>query len=140
MEWIIHGKGHKNVRAKHKTTLEFTKEKELSPRGDCIVAIACDKAICEAPTWLRRWLLKGGRIKITIACGSAKDCIYACGSEKLSFSHPRDIVIRKSSYIDGRTLAVHSSKAAADLKRKLISELRKGKEVEIKIIRKISKS
>ena len=35
--------GHKNVRATHRTTLEITKDEELSVRGDCIVAVAADK-------------------------------------------------------------------------------------------------
>ena len=39
---IVIARGHPNIRATHKTTLEVTKEKELSPRGDCIIGICAD--------------------------------------------------------------------------------------------------
>ena len=39
--------GHPNIVANHKTTLEFTKEKHLSPKGDCIVGINANKSIKE---------------------------------------------------------------------------------------------
>ncbi len=133
MEWMIKGRGHENIKATHRTTLEFTKEKDLSPRGDCIVAVACDNASRDAPEWLRKLLLRGEKIKITITCGNANDWLVAEGNKNLLLSHPTDIVIRKSSHIDTRTLAVKASKAARDLKRILVSELRKGKPVKIKI-------
>ena len=34
--------GHENITAKHKTTLEFTKDKDLSLKGDCIVGVNAD--------------------------------------------------------------------------------------------------
>ena len=34
--------GHPNILATHKTTLEFTKDKEVSLKGDCIVAVKAD--------------------------------------------------------------------------------------------------
>ncbi|HUT17100.1 MAG TPA: DUF371 domain-containing protein, partial [Acidobacteriota bacterium] len=43
----IVGYGHKNIQATHKTTLEFTKDKHLSKKGDCIVAVAVDKALTD---------------------------------------------------------------------------------------------
>ena len=39
--------GHENIQAIHPTTLMFTKEKHLSKTGDCIVAIAADKALSD---------------------------------------------------------------------------------------------
>ena len=45
------------------------------------------------------------------------------------------MVIRKSSYICNRTLAIKADKAAADLSRSLVEKLRKPKQnVEIKLI------
>jgi hypothetical protein len=43
----IVGYGHKNIQATHKTTLEFTKDKHLSKKGDCIIAVAADKALTD---------------------------------------------------------------------------------------------
>ena len=34
--------GHENVKATHKNTIEFTKEKELTPQGDCILGVNSD--------------------------------------------------------------------------------------------------
>jgi len=34
--------GHENITAKHKTTLEFTKDKDLGLEGDCIVGVKAD--------------------------------------------------------------------------------------------------
>ena len=39
----INALGHKNVLAKHKTTLEITKDDHLTPQGDCIVAVSADR-------------------------------------------------------------------------------------------------
>lgn len=137
MKWIIKGKGHENVTATHETTLEFTKEKTLTLRGNCIVAIACDKALSDIPFWLREHLLKGKRIKIVIKCGIFEDCLHAYGNKNLIFSSEEEIVVRKSSYIDGRTLAVKANKAAKDLKRGLINEIKKGKKVIVEIFPEI---
>jgi hypothetical protein len=124
MRWIIRGKGHKNISAKHSTTLEFTRDAELTPRGDCIVAVACDQGLCDIPLALKKFLLKGGVISIKIACEGVEDILYARGSEKLTFSHANDIVIRKSEFVDGRTLAICATKAACDLRRDLVERLK----------------
>ena len=34
--------GHENIRATHNRTIEFTKHKELSVRGDCIIGVNSD--------------------------------------------------------------------------------------------------
>ena len=39
--------GHENILGTHKTTLEITKEDSLTKRGDCVIAIAANKAISE---------------------------------------------------------------------------------------------
>ena len=35
-------RGHENIRGVHKTTFEFTKEKELTLKGDCIIGVNAD--------------------------------------------------------------------------------------------------
>ncbi|MEM7819116.1 MAG: DUF371 domain-containing protein, partial [Candidatus Aenigmatarchaeota archaeon] len=50
----------------------------------------------------------------------------------LKLSHAEDIVVRKSDFIDNRTLAILANKAACDLKRELVEKL-KNPETEIKI-------
>ena len=34
--------GHENITARHKTTLEFIKDEDLSLKGDCIVGVRAD--------------------------------------------------------------------------------------------------
>ena len=44
---VIFAQGHENILGTHKTTLEFTKDKHLTKKGDCIVAVAADKALAD---------------------------------------------------------------------------------------------
>jgi len=132
-KFVILGKGHENITATHKTTLQFTKENYVTKRGHCIVAISCTHAARDIPSWLAEWLRNGNTIKISISCGNVKDEILAYGCKELLLSHPTDIVIRKSCYIDERTLAIRSNKAACELSRKLVEELKKGGKVRIEI-------
>ncbi len=122
--WIIRCKGHGNIKAEHYSTLEFTKEKKLTEKGDCIVAVNCDQSIKDIPEDLKKHLLKGGKINVKIKCCGEEDEIVAFGFDKLLFLHKTDIVLRKSEYIDERTLGVKASKAAKDLKRSLVKKLK----------------
>ena len=42
MSYSFTAYGHKNILATHKTTIEFTKDKELSLKGNCIVGVRAD--------------------------------------------------------------------------------------------------
>ncbi|MEM2710419.1 MAG: DUF371 domain-containing protein, partial [Candidatus Bathyarchaeia archaeon] len=44
---VIQAYGHKNIQALHKSTFEITKEKWISKRGDCIIAVSADKGFNE---------------------------------------------------------------------------------------------
>ena len=68
-------------------------------------------------------------LEITISCNGAREKITAKGDGKLSLEHPTDMVVRKSSYICSRTLAICANKAAIDLDRVLVDELKKGDDV-----------
>jgi hypothetical protein len=49
--------------------------------------------------------------------------VKAQGHPSLTFTHPTDLVIRKSDYVCGRTLAIRADIAACDLSRKLVEKL-----------------
>jgi hypothetical protein len=122
--------GHKNVRATHKTTLEITKDKELSVRGDCIVAVSADKGFFDLNPEFKELLCReNAKLTIVIAAGGVTDVVKAFGSPRLILSHPMDMVIRKSDYICHRTLAVKADKAACDLSRALVEKLKNPKQV-----------
>ena len=57
--------GHENVQAIHPSTLMFTKEKHLSNTGDCIIAVAADKALSDFTQTFKE-MLKKPNAKLTI--------------------------------------------------------------------------
>ncbi len=125
IEEII-ARGHPNVTAKHKTTLEITKEKELSRKGDCIIGVEAEKSISEISEGIKSHLKGGGTAKITILLPDygLEEEIKGVGSERMSFSHSTDIVVRKSSFVCGRTLLIKADKAAIDLNREMVELLK----------------
>ena len=120
---VIHCRGHENVKATHKSTLEFTKEDYLTPRGDCILCIEADKGINDLSEEFKAALKAGKKLLIRIRVGELVDEVLAEGSPSLILDHDYSMVIRKSTYIDGRTLAVRANKAAKDVDRRIVELL-----------------
>ncbi|MEM2099110.1 MAG: DUF371 domain-containing protein [Candidatus Bathyarchaeia archaeon] len=117
--------GHENMQATHPTTLMITKDFELSKQGDCIIAVGADKALADLSPEFKATLRKpNAKLTIQIKAGDISTQIQAQGTQQLSLTHPTDAVIRKSSYICNRTLAVHADKAANDLPRALVEKLK----------------
>ena len=137
-EEIIRAIGHENVTSRHRTTLEFTKETHLTPRGDCIIAVGADKGLQEFSEEFKNLLKDDDAIlEITIECGGISETIRARGHSHLTLTHPTDMVVRKSDFVCGRTLAVRADKASIDLDRELVEKLRLGGEavIELKILK-----
>ena len=134
----VFANGHENIEATHLTTLEITKEIHLSRRGDCIIAVAADKSLADLSEEFKESLRKpGAKLTLTIEANGITAQINAYGSPKLILAHSSEMVVRKSSYIDDRTLAVNADKAAADLPRKLVEELRNSKQ-KVRIILRVT--
>jgi hypothetical protein len=132
-EEVVFGYGHENIRATHRTTLEFTKDKHLSKKGDCIVAVAADKASADLSREFKENLRKpNAKLTILIETNGITEQVQAHGSQQLILSHPTDAIIRKSDYVCGRTLAVRADKAANDLSRELVEKL-KNPQQQVKI-------
>jgi len=122
---VIYARGHKNVQSTHKTTFQITRETFLSKRGDCVIAVAATKGAKDlSPRFKRTAKHEKAVITIIIEADNVKETVKAQGSPKLTFTHPTDLVVRKSNYVCGRTLAVRAEKAAKDLSRKLVEKLR----------------
>lgn len=121
---VIEARGHPKITAQHKTTLMVTKDDEVGPKGDCIVAVSADKGAAELSEKLKAVIKSGVVVNIRIETSGRVEEIQAVGHPSLTFGHPRDIVIRKSGFTCGRTLAVGADKAAADLSRTLVDKLR----------------
>jgi len=122
---IILGYGHENVKATHRSTLEFTKEQHLSKKGDCIIAVAADKTFNDLSDEFRKKLRDPNtKLIITIEAGEKTEKIIAHGCKQLPLKHPSDMVVRKSNYVCSRTLAVNASKSSRDLSRDLVEKLK----------------
>lgn len=133
MDFLVHARGHPNVLAKHRTTIELTSEDFLTRAGDCIIGICADKSPADFPKALKEALKSGKKIRITFECGGFKDAVTAYGDPRLTLTDKKSMVIRKSDYACGRTLCVRADKAAVDLDRRLIGELKKGKPLKAAI-------
>ncbi len=107
----------------------FTKDQHLSKTGDCIVAVAADKAALNLNSTFKEALRKpNAKLTVNIEADGLKAQINAEGSHKLILTHPRDLVIRKSDYISDRTLAIGADTSSADLPRALVEKLRNPKQ------------
>ena len=103
----------------------FTKEKHLSKAGDCIVAVAADKAPADLSEEFKEKLKKpNAKLTVMIEAGGLIQQINASGSLKLVLTNRSDMVIRRSDYISDRTLAIRADKSSSDLPREFIQKLR----------------
>ena len=121
--------GHQNIQGTHKTTLEFTKEKYLSKQGDCILGINSTKGAIDLPSEFKEASRKvGAKITIKIEAGNLEEIINAKGNPNLQFTHITDLVVRKSNYLCGRTLAISADKVAINFSRHFIEKLKNPKQ------------
>ena len=119
--------GHPLVRALHPSTMELTKERELTKRGDCVIGVSADKAPSDLSPAVKEALRTAGvSVKFTIRVGGERFIFTARGSKGLLLEDRRDVVIRRSEFISPRTLAIHAQAAAKDVPRALVDRLRAG--------------
>ena len=109
---MFNARGHENILATHRTTLEFTRDSHLTKRGDCIVAVAADFS-------LEQIKKLHGRVKITIRCSGREESLTAEANP--GFSNSQEMVIRKSGFASARTFAINADKSAKDLGIKLVA-------------------
>ncbi len=121
-------RGHPLVRALHPSTMELTKERELTQRGDCVIGVSADKAACDLSSAVKEALrTAGASVTFTIRVGGGERFVFtARGSRGLLLDDRRDVVIRRSQFISPRTLAIHAEAAARDIPRALVDRLREG--------------
>jgi len=131
--------GHENVTARHKTTVEVTKDLEISKGADCIIGVGGDKGISELSEEFKGLARNTkARIKAVFRAGGLEEVITGQGSPGLSFTHGTDMVLRKSDFICPRTLMIRADKACADLDREFVEKLKNRDQkiiLEISVIR-----
>ncbi len=158
MEIKFYAYGHENITGKHKTTLEFTKDKSLTEKGDCIIGVNSDFDLDENKKFIDRVInecheyknknknkkIKNEnnnytkyKIKIIIKINNKnknhRKEIIDCEINK-NFNSDKDMVIRKSGFSDKRTFAVRADKAACDIDRNLVAYIKNpNSEIEVLI-------
>lgn len=130
--FVVKARGHPGITAKHRTTFMLTKDPEVGPKGDCIVAVGLDKAGPDLPPELKRAVKSGQTLLITIQAGEMVEKVKAQGNPSLTLDHPGDLVVRKSSFACGRTLAIWADKSASDFSPDFVKKL-KDPETDVKI-------
>ena len=117
MQYKFHAFGHPNILATHKTTLEFTKDNEVSLNGDCIIGVNADFDLKK----LKEFVKGKKKLRMAIKAGAAEDHVEF--ELNPDFDDEKEIVIRKGDFISKRTLGIRADKACVDLKKELIAKL-----------------
>ncbi|MEN6593086.1 MAG: DUF371 domain-containing protein [Methanobacterium sp.] len=135
MEYVLHAKGHKNVTSTHKSTFEVTTDENITKAGDCIIGVQADVKLEDFPSELKKAIMdENTKIKVVLETENAEDEIVGYGHPDLTLKHPTDMVCRKSKFRCSRTLMINTDKAAGDLNKELIDDLKKEKELKVTII------
>jgi uncharacterized protein len=124
LEEEITFQGHKNILSLHSKTIEITKDSKLTKKGDCIVGVSANKACDDLDTAFRKKLrISNTVVKLGIIVEPYEFKLAGFGNNDLEITHKHDIVLRKSNYVDSRTLIVSCDKSAIDIPRYLINAL-----------------
>lgn len=118
---VVRARGHVNVKCTHKSTLEITRDKYLTPRGDCILGVDSNTAPCQFSQEFKE-IAKSRESKIIaiILAGEYWEVIVGRGDDRMSFTHTSRIVFRKSTFVSGDTVMVEASKSARDIDRRIV--------------------
>jgi hypothetical protein len=121
IEETLEAHGHAMITSMHEMTFEITKETHLTRRGDCIVAVRASKGAVDLSEEFKVAATNdSARITVVLSAGDMEMKATGRGSGKLQFTHPTDLVARKSTYICPRTLMISSNIAARDFPRRFI--------------------
>ncbi len=135
MEYTFIVKGHPNITSKHKTTLEFTKDTDIGIKADCIIGVKSPVSMDNIPKEIVDAIKEDNKpITLRLETENATDKIRGYGHHELTLDHPTDMVSRKSDFKCSRTLMINADKAAIDLKKELIQDLKDCKPLKITII------
>ncbi len=135
MRYVFYARGHPNVSSRHRSTLEVTREKEIGERADCIIGVASSASMRDFPEELKKAIAReDATVKLVLRTRNVEEEVRGRGHPRLTLDHPTDIVCRKSRYICERTLMIGADKAACDLKRELIEDLKRGSDLRVEII------
>ncbi|MCK4379713.1 MAG: DUF371 domain-containing protein [Candidatus Lokiarchaeota archaeon] len=124
--------GHENILCTHSTTIEITKEKSVTKKGNCIIGINASKACFDLNRNLKKKIKDGNKIKITLKLENLQDSFFGFGNKELRLLDKNDMVFRKSNFICDRTVLINCTKSSNEINREIIEKLKMpGKELSI---------
>jgi len=121
----IFARGHPKVLATNREMIKITRGEILEKELDATIAVKSDKACKDLKDEFKAALKRAKKVEIVIESEGVSDKIVAYGSPALKLSSMEEIIIRKDSDIDGRTLAILADKSANELNQELVERLRK---------------
>src|SRR3989338_8955053 len=112
----FHAYGQPSITARHRNTIEFTKDEHVTPKGDCIAGCKADFSLKEIREFIKE-MKRSGDLSVTvmIECDGKKDVVQ--GFLNPDFDDEHELVIRKSDFSSKRTLVVRANKGAGELDR-----------------------
>ena len=126
--------GDERLTLKDENEIEITKDDEIRPST---VGIGANKGASELKDKVKEALKQGCRVEIEIEAGGKVERIEGFGSPALTFESDKKIRIRKDDEIDGATIAILANKSARELGEGLKEEIKKRKEIRIRIRTKV---
>lgn len=127
----IQAYGSKNISAKDEKSFSIVKFENVKKGDEAVIGIRADKACIDISDKLKDALKTSRKIRVTISAGGEQDTVMAFGSPALRLIDSNEIFIRKSDFIDGKTLAILANKGAADLKNELKEKLKTNGKIKI---------
>lgn len=116
--------GHENIRCIHSSTIELTKDQNITKRGTCILGIKATKGCLDLNKETKKRIRLGRKLTIKIKVDDEWDTFYGYGHPNLKLLNPNEMVFRKSDYICERTVLIRCSKASRDINSKLIEKIK----------------
>ena len=123
----IHAWGHENILCTHNSTIEITKDKSLTKKGNCIIGLNASKACNDLTLEIKNQIKSGKKFKVILKVDNIQDYFIGFGNQALPLLDRNDIVFRKSNFICNRTVLINCSKSSAELNRDLTRTLRNPK-------------
>jgi uncharacterized protein len=122
---VVEFRGHPMVRASHPTTIELTTDGYLTEEGDCIIGVSASHGCMQLSEGLKQALRReNAKVTFKIIAGEFSFELSASGDPRLVLADPHEIVIRKSDFVNDRTLAIRADRAARGIPRSLVRQLK----------------
>ena len=125
----VHAWGHENILSTHRTTIEITKDKNLTKKGDCIIGVNASKGCIDLTKEFKTQIKNGTKFKVILKAKDIQDYFYGYGNKNATLLDKNDMVFRKSNFICDRTVLINCSKSSVEINRDITRTLRNPKTI-----------